>query len=1077
LSRQKIAGIYFFVYLQLDCWQFSIVMMRFLLVAFIALLIPLNSYSTHIVGGSLTYEHLGGSTYRVTMKLYKDCGPTSAGFPSSLNVDVYLNDGTPYSTINMPFPGQDTLNPFIDTCAFDPGVCVSQAIYTKVVNNLPPGQGGYHMIYQICCRNASLDNVTAIPFIPGTGTTYYAYIPENAQVLTNSSPVWNNFPPVFVCANEDVNFDHSATDLDGDSLVYSLYHPFEDDAFAFVANQPQFPNIVYNAGFDWFTPLEPSAPATTMTIDPQTGLLSSIPPILGQFVVGIQVEEYRNGVLLSTVYRDFQFNVVNCPPPALAGIGPVDACNGAAVNFVNASTSSANGFFWDFGHAGNTSTLTNPSYTYPGIGTYTVTLIAQYGTPCADTASYTFDISWVGAEFTYVDSSCVNTPITFNDVSTVAANGTINTWNWDFGDNTTSTLPNPTHTYSAGGLYDVWLHTGSDVGCLDSVLHQVYVQGLPTASAGPDTTACMNNPLISLNGIVNNASGGLWISTGGTFNPNPNTLNTDYTPTAAEVAAGSTILILSTTGNGFCPAAVDTIVITFVAGPTADAGGDIQVCKDTAQIPLNGLVTVSGGGVWTTPNGTGTFTPDSTDLNAAYIPSSADTAAGFVTVILTTTNNGNCISTADTITISFFDPPTLAVTVTDTACAGHLIPLNASISTGSGLWVTLGSGSFNPNDSLPITSYMPSASDEAAGNVTLIFTSLNNGGCLAQIDTVDIAIIPSPTPAFTFTEVCLNDPSVFNDQSTSVGTITNWTWDFGDTNGSSQQNPSHTFGTPGTQNVTLVVQSNNGCTDTLTQAVEVYYLPVADFVNPSTCLNGGTPFIDSSTVVGATIDNWNWSFGDNTTDTVQDPLHVYGTAGTYAVSLIVQSSQGCIDTVTQNVTILPGPTAAFSANPTSAWVFESIQFTDQSTPPPISSWYWDFGDTSGTSTDQHPSYAYNAPGNHTVMLVVTDDNGCMDTAYNEVVIFLPPKIPTGFTPNGDGQNDILYVLGGPYTELDYKIYNNWGELIFISNDVTHGWDGTRDGLDQPMGVYVFTVFARTEDDAVHEITGDVTLMR
>ncbi|MBA3706296.1 MAG: gliding motility-associated C-terminal domain-containing protein, partial [Bacteroidetes bacterium] len=161
-----------------------------------------------------------------------------------------------------------------------------------------------------------------------------------------------------------------------------------------------------------------------------------------------------------------------------------------------------------------------------------------------------------------------------------------------------------------------------------------------------------------------------------------------------------------------------------------------------------------------------------------------------------------------------------------------------------------------------------------------------------------------------------------------------------------------------------------------------------------------------------------------------------------------------------------------------ALVNQTIYFTDKSTNSPIT-WLWKFGDSSkdSTSTLQNPSHGYAVGGFYNVCLIVTDINGCSDTVCKTVVILLPPKVPSGFTPNGDGENDIFYVYGGPFKTLDLKIYNNWGELIFQSDKQSLGWDGKRKGIDQAVGVYVWTVVGVTEDDEKYELSGDVTLIR
>jgi gliding motility-associated-like protein len=111
------------------------------------------------------------------------------------------------------------------------------------------------------------------------------------------------------------------------------------------------------------------------------------------------------------------------------------------------------------------------------------------------------------------------------------------------------------------------------------------------------------------------------------------------------------------------------------------------------------------------------------------------------------------------------------------------------------------------------------------------------------------------------------------------------------------------------------------------------------------------------------------------------------------------------------------------------------------------------------------------------MLVVEDNNGCIDTVRNQIIVFLPPFVPSGFTPNTDNTNSTLFVLGGPFKELQFDVYNNWGEIIFTSTDQSIGWDGTYKSAPQPMGVFVYTVRAITLDDVEHQLSGDVTLIR
>jgi gliding motility-associated-like protein len=194
--------------------------------------------------------------------------------------------------------------------------------------------------------------------------------------------------------------------------------------------------------------------------------------------------------------------------------------------------------------------------------------------------------------------------------------------------------------------------------------------------------------------------------------------------------------------------------------------------------------------------------------------------------------------------------------------------------------------------------------------------------------------------------------------------------------------------------------------------------------------------------------------------------------------MIVTTNFGCVDTVTQPVSLFLAPVADFTANPLlAANTYQTVQFTDMSQMAgAIVGWDWNFGDST-TSALQNPTHSWGTTGTYPVELIVVDSNGCRDTTILDYIISSPPVVPSGFSPNGDGQNDVFYVLGGPFTELELRIYNKWGELIFVSTSQAVGWDGFRDGIQQPVGVYVYTVHAVTPDNAAHYLEGDVTLVR
>ncbi len=1055
--------------------------MRSLLLLLSILLLTTAAKATHIVGGSLTYEHLGGSSYNVKLYLYRDCTPGTFAYPNSVTIQVRDGLGNPVGlNFSMPRLGIIELDPPIDTCAVDPGICVEEAVFSSIVS-LPPNTNGYHLYWEICCRNGSILNIDS----PLNHTDlYHTYIPNNAQWLTNSSPVWTNFPPVFVCQGQPLTFDYSATDADGDSLVYSLYAPYGsyggNPILGYVGpaspDNIQISTVAWAPGFSTASQLDPNN-ITPLTIDPETGILGGTPNLLGQFVVGVKCEEWRDGVKIGVIVRSFQFNVIDCPPPQNAGIGPITACDGNSVTMINASGAGAQDFLWDFGDgSGVTSTDFEPTHTFPGIGNYTITLIAQEGTVCADTATYVLSVGGVDADFDEPDDACINSSVNFQDESESTPNQNINSWQWDFGDGSPgSSVPNPSHQFQSSGNLTVELIVGTDGGCFDTITQNIFIQGLPNADVGPDTTACFDNPDINLNGIVTNAGGGVWVGNGGTFTPSTTDLNANYSPSQAEINNGSTQVILSTTDNGLCPSNQAVLTITFIDGPIVEAGPDVEVCRDTSSVPISATFQFSGGIEWFTTQGTGTFT-NSLSPNTTYIPSAADAQEDSILIYIQTIINGNCFGDLDSLYITFFDPPTINLEFDDVICEGRPLVLNSNSTTGNGLWTTTGDGTFNP-DTAAVTIYDHGTFDLNQGSVTIFFESFNNGGCQVQRDTIEVTIIPSPFADFDFSDVCFGQATDFTSSVNSVEPVTDYSWNYGGNEFSTDEDPSFVMPDMGTNEVTLIVTSANGCTDTVTRDVFTYFLPEVDFSTPAPCLNGGTQFFDETTVNGGEAVEWAWNFGDGTSSDEQDPWTQYPTAGDYNVQLIVITDQGCIDSLTQEIAIYPGPQADFSANPSNAYVEEDIDFTDLTQSDfPISSWDWDFDD-GNFSEDQNPTHNYGEGGDYVVVLVVEDENGCLDTATQIVHIYLPPLVPSAFSPNGDNNNDFLFVYGGPFDDLEFKIYNNWGEVIFETNDASIGWDGTFKDKEQPIGVYVWTVRATTNDGAQHELSGDTSLIR
>lgn len=483
-----------------------------LLILFFLAFVFNKGFATHIVGGEIYYNDLGSNNYQVTLKLYRDCINGLAAYDNPASIFIFDNTGTLIQEVQIPFPGSVVLPATINNPCFTPptNICVEEAVYTTTIN-LPPIVGGYDITYQRCCRNNTILNIIN----PGAvGSTYMAHIPGSEVVSTNSSPRYTNFPPIFLCSGVPLNFDHSATDPDGDSLYYELCDPFVGlDATcpqvgspptALPVGCPVNPAPPPIAFVPWLAPYNaayPMSASPALAVNGTTGLMTGTPNLIGQWVVGVCVHEYRNGVLISTNKRDFQFNVVNCPGIPVASIpNQTLFCNGYNVAF---SENSLNAFSyqWDFGDPTTTadmSSLQSPSWTYADSGTYTVTLIINPGSLCADTNTSTFYVyPLLNPDFTPPPGECVyENSYDFTAAGAFMGNGT---FNWNFGANATpgtSSQQNPNHVvYNAPGTYPVTL-TISENGCTRSITHNVDVYPKPNALYGLSTSvACDLQPV------------------------------------------------------------------------------------------------------------------------------------------------------------------------------------------------------------------------------------------------------------------------------------------------------------------------------------------------------------------------------------------------------------------------------------------------------------------------------------------------------------------------------------------------------------------------------------------------------
>jgi gliding motility-associated-like protein len=900
---------------------------------------------THIVGGEMIYSCLGGNSYEVRLRLYRDCTPGNANFGTG-TLYVFTGTGASYTTVSAP-PAITSVPITIDNPCLSPppGLCLEQGDYVFTVN-LPPNSSGYDLMFSSCCRNGTIVNLTN-PL--SQGSTYWQPIPPSNIAQCNSSPIFINFPPVVICLNEPLNFNHAAFDPEGDSLVYSLCTPYESNTGA-----PPYTQVGYAPGFNGSYPITAN-PA--FAIHPSTGLLTGTPTAVGQYVVGVCVSEYRNGVFLGAHFRDFQFNVVQCIPTVLASTPDVQLCKaGLTVNFVNNGYGPQ--FLWDFGDPlapNDTSTLFSPSYTYPDTGTYIVTLIADPNDTCADTAHATVSLydPFVTTTFTHAQP-CFGLPMPFMG-QTVLSVGSVSSWQWNFGDGGTGTGSTPLHTYAGTGPYTVTMIVTTNAGCKDTFSQAVTLN--PTPAAGflitPD---CIGLPF-QFTDVSTLTSGNIvawnWNFGDGNSSPLQN-------PSHTYAAAGSFMVKLVVTTDQGCRDSVTHLAVVY---PTiADAGPDVSIC-DGGSTQLSG----SGGGTY---------------LWSPAITLSNPTIASPVASPVLTTTYSMLVSDA----YGCQDSDQVIVFV-------------------------------NPN---PVANAGPDVGGICPGDTT----TLNASGGLSY------QWIPATG---------LSDPTASSTGAAPTSTTV----------------------------YTVTVTDANGCTDSDAVVVVVFPEPAADAgIDVGFCTGYSVQLAAS----GGVTYLWSPASGLSST-TVSNPVASPATTTIY--QLTITDANGCTDDDAIEVTVFPAAIADAGSDQT-IFAGETTALAGTGN----GSYLW-----SPASHLLDPSSAITPayPMQTTIYtLLVTTVDGC--TATDSMTLFVKDVgsfvVPTAFSPNADGVNDVFRIeLTEGITLTRFVVFNRWGEIAFETADLTAGWDGITNGRLQPIGSYAFRIEGTTPGGQVVEQAGNVTLLR
>jgi len=683
-------------------------------------------------------------------------------------------------------------------------------------------------------------------------------------------------------------------------------------------------------------------------------------------------------------------NTVNVNPIPVPAFTAPPVCFGSPITFTNQSTISSGsitGNTWFFGNGYSSSAL-NPSYTYAGVGSYGVTLSITSAAGCsAYVTQYVTIYQLPNAAFTSTPV-CLNNSSSFTDGS-MAGSGTITDWQWNFGDGSNSNTQTPSHIYSTAGTFTTSLIVTSSHGCIDTIQHQVVVNGLPSADFTV-SNVCDESAVSALNSSTSNFG----TITSYQWSMGDGTNSTSINPTHTFGDTGTYNLQLVITSSLGCSDTV-THPVEVYPMPVADFS-TVPGCQNSTM-PFTNLTSISSGNIlsysWNFGDGTATVQAN---------PTHSYTSTSTFNVTLVATSNHNC---RDTIVypLTVYPLPVANFTAAD-ACQNTTVGFidNSTISSGN-----ITGWSWNLGDGSSSSLSDPTHNYTTSGMFPVLLNITSDQGCISTY-TQNVNIFPMPQVAFTANEPCFGDATQFYNQSTVTGGGSfTATWDLGNGQTSLLNNPIVTYNAAGPYNVTLTVSTANGCISTLVQPALVHALPLALFSANDNCLGQATDFTDQSVSNDGGIASWDWKFGDNSSSNVNQPQHMYTTSGQFNIDLTITTTHGCSDQALRGVNIWDVPTPQIAAS--NACLQAAVNMSDiSSLDSTLTLTYsWDMGD--GTiSTQATPNHTYAQHGNYDITVVVVNQYGCASTDVAHVVVYpLPNAQFTGDSVCQNTQNTFV----------------------------------------------------------------------
>ncbi len=927
---------------------------------------PQTAQATHIVGGEMRYEDLGDGLFRIYLSMRRDCynGAPNAQFDKEAGLGIFDGDGNLLrffglnGSLFMPFNPDDTLNEYVNSeCkVIGENVCVHTTTYTdlkkgdKVVSGvlrLPYREGGYYIGYQRCCRN----KIVNIGDPESVGATYFLRITEDALLRGNTSAKFRKWAPIYLCADRPFSFDHSAIDPDGDSLVYRLCTPYEGGSLVKQKPVPP-PNPRTWDLINWKPPYGLNnimGGRDPLRIDSRTGLLTGTPPnTTGTYLVGVCVEEYRNGRLINIVRREFEFNVRICPEKPIAGF-EVDSviCDGLSVSFTNTSSNGTYQWFFDADNdRTKTSTEKNPGFTYSKPGTYRIVLIAVKDSTCIDSTSktiYVYGKDGYGAEFDFSINKCDKqvelelNSLSFDNKNTIDDNNLM----WIIkGKTGTTRTSGKTVIYkqNVSDTLDVTLVLTTKNGCVDTVHKRIPVNVIDIDFIADNIAICFGESTMLVDTVRDEFSYQWSPTTGLSCSDCPDPTATPSSTTSYRV----------TISDGNCQ--IERVVTVKVNNLLdIDVLGDSIACTRSVHLFTNGgeISTVQ----W------------AADRNFKQILSQGSydfdfTIEGADSMIYVRAQTENGCPGMDSLLV--------VNEIVETeyekqyhVCVGDTFPVRVNNKHARHRLKY----SWRPADFVVSgdTSSHPMLSFNKPGVYQVDFTAMNQYGCTSD-GAIKVKVEDLPDVAFDYSHSCEDLLVYFTNQSDTG----KYYWDFGDGTKDTVANPKHSYSKPGSYNVTLKVEGF--CMDSLVRKLDIGFIEdrpndtvISCFAMPVYLYPGADPGF-----------SYQWSPAQFLNDaTAPNPLATVKETTAFSVTITNKDFPDCF--VTRDVLVVVPPEIQFERSADTVlcftdslnlWVRSSMDLT------------YEWRNSKGVLIGSGDSILVRVSETETFYVIATDEYGC-----------------------------------------------------------------------------------------------------